>query len=189
MSSSWVTETARRRLPAIAGRRVAGLAIETWVLLACAFVLGLAVAAAAFVGVWRTEARHGDSADAARAVTARRLVAATGDLKHLRAKLSAAEAKLAKARRDVRTGKATLAQTRAELGRSAATVASVRDRAPALTQQTSVLISDLAALQAYLSKTPGGAVDQGFVHSQLVYIAGVADRLQRTATALQQAAR
>jgi hypothetical protein len=167
---------------------MAGLPIETWVLLACAFVLGLAIAAAAFVGVWRSEARHGDSADAARAVTARRLAATTSDLKLLTGRLSAAKAQLARDRRQLRTGKTTLAQTRAELGKRAATVAAVRRQAPLLTQQTSVLISDLAALQAYLSKTPGGAVDQGFVHSQLVYIAGVAARLQRTATVLQQSA-
>jgi septal ring factor EnvC (AmiA/AmiB activator) len=187
-SSGWTTVEMRRRLPAIAGRRVAGLPVETWVLLTCAFLLGLAVAAAAFVGVWRSEARHGDSVDAARALTARRLAATSGELKHLGASLRISQAKLAKARRELRTGKTELAQTRTQLGRSAATAAAVGRQAPVLGQQASTLISDLAALRAYLAKTPSGSVDHGFVQSQLVYIAGVAERLQRTTGALQRTA-
>jgi septal ring factor EnvC (AmiA/AmiB activator) len=187
-SSTWTTNELRRRLPISSKRRVAGLPIETWALLACAFVLGLAVAAAAFVGIWRSAARQGDHANAARAVTARRLAATTGELKLLASSLQSSKTKLARARRELRIGKATLARSRAELGSRAAAAAVVRRQAPLLTQQTSLLISDLAALRAYLAKTPGAAVDHGFVQSQLVYIAGVAARLQRTTTALQRAA-
>jgi hypothetical protein len=187
-TSTWTTEQSRRRLPVLLRRGSPGVPLSTWALLACAFLLGCAVASAAFVGIWRSAARQGDHANAARAATARRLALATGDVRLLGSKLQAVEAKLVRARHQFVLSRSALTQTRLELARRAATVAEISRDAPLLVQQTATVTSDLAALRAYLAKTPGSAVDRGFVDTQLAYIAGAATRLQGSAAVLDRAA-
>ena len=98
------------------------------------------------------------------------------------------EAKLVRARHQFVLSGSALAETRRELARRAATVAEISRDAPLLMQQTATVTSDLAALRAYLAKTPGSAVDRGFVDTQLAYIAGAATRLQSSAAVLNRAA-
>jgi hypothetical protein len=190
-STAWTTDGRRRRRVAFSRARLTGVSIETWALLACAFVLGLTVAGAAFVGIWRSTARQGVHANAARAVTERRLTSALGQVDLLTAKLRAAQTGLSQARTRLQSTKTALAQTRLELGKANARLAdaaTIRRETSLLTQQTSTLTSDLSALGAYLDKTPNAVIDRGFVQTQLAYISSAATRLQRTTTALREAA-
>ena len=98
------------------------------------------------------------------------------------------QAKLVQAHHQSVLSRRALAETRLELARRAARVAEIARDTPVLTQQTATVTSDLAALRAYLAKTPGSAIDRGFVETQLAYIAGAATRLQRSAAVVDRAA-
>jgi hypothetical protein len=145
--------------------------MQTRVLVAAALVLGVVIGGAAFVGAWRVSADQRDRADAARARVGQQLHAAqvrsvTLDkrLRRVRVRLSATLVKLRSAERAAAGAGADAARNQQSLA--------------ALRQDASKIVSDVAALEAYISATPNQALDGGFLRSQLAYLAAAARRLK-----------
>jgi hypothetical protein len=151
---------------------------QTWVLVASAFVLGLVLGAAAFVGVWRTTASQSDRATAARAVADRRL----SDSNARSASLSR---QLHRAKGDLHTTLRQEQHLKVELRRAVHQAAlagrqSASDRTTLLTlrHRASTVTSYVASLDAYVKATPSQDLDSAFLSSQLVYLSAAAHRLQ-----------
>jgi hypothetical protein len=152
--------------------------LQPWVLVASAFILGLVLGAAAFVGFWRTTASQADRADAARAL-------ADGRVRHADARSARTSKQLHRAKANL---SATLRQKRhleLEL-RSAVRRASIASRAATsdhsrlltIKHQASIVSSDAVALEAYVTTTPSQALDSGFLRAQLTYLSAAARKLQ-----------
>ena len=152
--------------------------VQTWVLVTSAFVLGLVLGAAAFVGVWRATASENDRADAARALTARQLHAARAQSETLATRLHRVKTQLAATRRDEKHLKVQLRsaveQAAAANGQAAADRASIL----ALRHRAKTVSSYVASLDAYVKSTPSQDLDGYFLRSQLVYLSAAARRLQ-----------
>ena len=152
--------------------------MQPWLLVASAFVLGLVLGAAAFVGFWRTTASQADRADAARAVADSRLRDADARSARMSKQLHGAKAELSAALKKKR-------QLAREL-RSAVHQASVARRAAISDHSRLVTIkhdaltvsSDAVALEAYVTTTPSNALDSGFLRAQLTYLSAAARKLQ-----------
>jgi hypothetical protein len=174
------------------------------VLVLAAFVFGVAVSAALFVGIWRHTAAQGDEARAAQALTHRELRRARIQVGRLETKVAAERTLLVAARRReaaLKRGQSALKEKEAELAASLAAsrrvveaiasrlpgqLASVAAAAGALGRQSSALVSDLRGLEAYLS-TSSGSIDPGFAKTQIRYIAGAGSSTQAGAAELQAA--
>jgi chromosome segregation ATPase len=148
------------------------------VLVASAFLLGLVLGAAVFVGIWRTTATRSDRADAARTVAARHLRDARARSATLSTQLHRANSDLASTKRQRQQLKIQLrdaSQQAAVAGRQATS-----DRASVLTlrHRASTVTSYVASLEAYVKATPSQDLDAAFLGSQLVYLSAAAHRLQ-----------
>jgi hypothetical protein len=152
--------------------------MQPWVLVASAFVLGVVLGAAAFVGFWRTTASQADRADAARALADGRLrdadarsVRTSRQLHRAKADLSAALQQKQRLKLDLRNAvrRASIARREAMSDHSSL----VRIKHQALT-----VSSDAVALEAYVTTTPSQALDSGFLRAQLTYLSAAARRLQ-----------
>ena len=152
--------------------------LQPWVLVASAFVLGLVLGAAAFVGFWRTTASQADRADAARAVADSRLRDADARSARMSKQLHGAEADLSAALKQNRHLKLELrsAVRQASVARRAAM--SDRSRLATIKHQALTVSSDAVALEAYVTTTPSQALDSGFLRAQLTYLSEAARKLQ-----------
>jgi hypothetical protein len=148
------------------------------VLVASAFVLGVVLGAAAFVGFWRTTARQADRADAARALTDGRLRDAEARSARTSKQLHRANTDLSAALKQKQHLKLELrdAVRRSSIARSEAM--SDHNRLLAIKHQASIVSSDAVALEAYVTTTPSQALDSGFLRAQLTYLSAAARRLQ-----------
>jgi len=165
---------ARRSLPRV-----------TWALAAAAFVTGVLVSAAAFSVGWRHQAQHGSSTAAALAAATARshtlagsLAASRSALAHSRARLAAAEqAKTAAiaASRALSQEASGLATTLAGTGRSADSVAA---GAGSLGATVDRVAGELKTLTTYLTTTPTGQLDPGYIATQSSYLAKQLDELK-----------
>jgi prefoldin subunit 5 len=174
--------TASRQAP---GRK---LPRPAWVLLGLAFLCGGLVSAAAFSIGWRHQAQRNTAAQSA-------LAAANARAHRLERKIGALQSSLADAR-----GAAARAQASATTaGRGAARVAddataaggdatSISSRAGSLTAAATRLASELKTLDTYLTATPSGQLDPGYIASQTAYLARQLSRLQGEAGSLGSSA-
>jgi hypothetical protein len=181
LASSWPTAEGPVDFPTVALRRPRRRTAERaqpWVLVAAAFVAGLAIGAAAFVGVWRTSDSRGDRADAARAVTARKLHAVRTRSATLSTKLRHTRKELAATKRE----KARVeAQLRSALNQAAAAgqqATSNRTQFLSLASRASKVRYYVTSLRAYVENTPGQDLDSAFLQSQLDYLSNAVRRLQ-----------
>ena len=149
------------------------------VLAGCAFVLGLALSAAAFVGVWQTTARQSDRSSAQRALADSRLRDALARSATLSLQLQHTKASLLSARGDRRQLKLELGTATRQAAVSRQDAAVDRTRLATLRQRAAAVTSDVAALEGYVATTPSQALDSGFLRSQLEYVAAAARRLQQ----------
>ena len=152
---------------------------QTLVLAGCAFVLGLALSAAAFVGVWRTTARQSDRSSAQRAQADHRLHETLARSATLSLQLQQTEASLLAARGEERQLKLELRNTARQATVSRQEAAIDRRRLGTLRQRAGTVTSDVASLEAYVATTPSQALDSGFLRSQLAYVSAAARRLQQ----------
>jgi len=152
--------------------------VQPWVLVASAFVLGLVLGAAAFVGFWRTTASQADRADAARAVADSRLRDADARSARMSKQLHGAKADLSAALKQKRQLELELrsAVHRASLARRQAT--SEHSRLLTINHQALKVSTDAVALEAYVTTTPSNALDSGFLRAQLTYLSAAARKLQ-----------
>ena len=149
------------------------------VLAGCAFVLGLALSAAAFVGVWRTTARQSDRSSAQRALADHRLRETLARSATLNLQLQRTKASLLAARSEERQLRLELRNTAHGATVSRREAATDRKRLDTLRQRAVTVTSDVAALEGYVATTPSQALDSGFLRSQLAYVAAAARRLQQ----------
>lgn len=165
--------TTRRRL----GR-------SSWLLIALAFLCGGLVSAAAFSIGWRHQAQRDTAARTA-------LAAATTHVRALQASLR--DVRLAAAR-DQRAAAAATASEHALAGAatkvadeataSSGDASSVSSGAGSLTASASRIASELKTLDTYLTTTPAGQLDPGYIASQATYLTEQLRRLQASAGSL-----
>ena len=162
-----------------------------WLLTGLAFLCGGLVSAAAFSVGWRHQAQRDTAAQTA-------LAAANVRAQRLEQRLTALRASLGRARgaaaRDRASATAAAASEQA-LVRAAgsvaeeATVASgngvaVSAGAGSLATASARIVSELKTLDTYLTTTPAGQLDPGYVASQTAYLSRQLTRLQGDAGAL-----
>jgi hypothetical protein len=151
---------------------------QRWVLVASAFVLGLVLGAAAFVGFWRTTARQADRADAARAQADGRLRAADARSATLNKQLHRAKADLSAALQQKQHLKLELRNAVRLSSTARRQATSEHSRLLTLRHQALTVSSDAVALEAYVTTTPSEALDSGFLRAQLTYLTAAARKLQ-----------
>jgi chromosome segregation ATPase len=146
-----------------------------WVLVAAAFLCGGLLSAAGFAVGWRHQAQRGTSAESA-------LVAATATAHSLRAQLSAARAEVGTLRArsqtlavDMHAAGHVEAALRARIATVQQSLTAVTSAAAPLTGDLDRLRSELHALSSYLSSTPAGQLDAGYVQAQLAYLTKTVD--------------
>ena len=172
-------------------RRSARQPRSTWLLVGLAFLCGGLVSAAGFSIGWRHQAQHDSATQAA-------LAAATTRAQRLEHRIAALQASLDGARRDAaRAHSAAAAATASQqaLTRSGARVgaaAAVSGRrasalstgAGSVTGAATRISSELKTLDTYLTTTPAGQLDPGYIASQASYLTQQLTRLQGDAGAL-----
>ena len=174
-----------------AGRR---LPRSAWLLTGLAFLCGGLVSAAAFSIGWRHQAQRNTAAQSA-------LAAANTRARKLERTISALRTSLGGARGAAASAHAAAAATAASgkaLARAGANVAEEADissgngaaissRAGALTAAATRIAGELKTLDTYLTTTPAGQLDPGYIASQTAYLAQQLSRLQGDAGALGNA--
>jgi hypothetical protein len=179
VSPVWPSPPAQANRPAATlHRRQTANRAQKWVLVASAFVLGLALGAAGFVGVWRTTATRGDRADAARVLADRQLRTARARSAVLSTRLHQVKGELASTVRERKQLKVELRNAARQA--AVATQQAASDRATVLTvrHRASTVVSYVASLEAYVKATPSQSLDSGFLQSQLTYLSDASQRLQ-----------
>jgi chromosome segregation ATPase len=155
-----------------------------WVLTVAAFLCGGLLSAAGFAIGWKHEAQRGTSAESA-------LVAATASVHTLRTQLAAERTELAAERvRATGLGAARHSAQRkaAKLQAKAAALqqklASVGAAAGRLSGDLDRLTNELRALTSYVTTTPSGQLDAGYVQAQLSYLGKTVDGFRAAVAAL-----
>ncbi len=155
-----------------------------WVLVAAAFLCGGLLSAAGFAIGWKHEAQRGTSAESA-------LVAATATMHTLRTQLAGLRTQLttertraaavANARRNATKANASLhaKETATELRLTNMTATAGR-----LSGDLDRLTNELRALTSYVTTTPAGQLDGGYVQAQLSYLAKTVDGFRAAVAAL-----
>jgi len=150
---------------------------SSWLLIALAFICGGLVSAAGFSIGWRHQAQRDTATQAA-------LVTASARIHGLERHVAALQRSLATARlaaahqRSVagaavsseRAVRASAAQVGADAAASDSAAASVSSEAGALASSTARLSSELKTLETYLTTTPAGQLDPGYIASQTTYL-------------------
>jgi hypothetical protein len=165
-------------------RRDRRLPRVVWALTGIAFLCGGLVSAAAFSVGWRHQAQRDTAARAS-------LAAATAHVHRLERRVGGLGASLVAARRSAAA--ATAAQH--ALSRAGANVAeeatvsggngaAISSGARALTASATRIAGELKTLDTYLTTTPAGQLDPGYVASQTSYLARQLTRLQEDAGGL-----
>ena len=173
------------------GRRGRKLPRSAWLLTGLAFLCGGLVGAAALSIGWRHQAQRNTAAQSA-------LAAANVRAQKLERTISALRTSLGEARGAAVSARAAAAGTAASgkaLARAGANVAEEADvssgngaaissRADALTAAAARIAGELKTLDTYLTTTPAGQLDPGYVASQTAYLAQQLSRLRGDAGAL-----
>jgi len=162
-----------------------------WLLTGLAFLCGGLVSAAAFSIGWRHQAQRDTAAQAALAAATARANKLERRIGTLRTSLGGARGAAASAHAAAATATAAekaLARAGANVAEEA-TVAggngtAVASGGGALTAAATRVASELKTLDTYLTTTPSGQLDPGYVASQTAYLAQQLSRLQRDAGTL-----
>ncbi|HEY8028883.1 MAG TPA: hypothetical protein VIE38_05160 [Gaiellaceae bacterium] len=181
---SWpIAEQSRRHIdfPPVVRRRTPRI---MWMVVGAAFLCGAAVSAAAFSIGWKHQAQKNTNAEAA-------LVAATATTHALRTQLASARAALAAERTHAtslvaerRALDRTAARLRTELAAARQAAASLSASAAPLSGELDRLTNELRALTSYVTQTPSGQLDAGYLQSQVAYVSKTATGLSSALAAL-----
>jgi len=166
-------------------RRSARRPRAPWLLIGLAFLCGGLVSAAGFSIGWRHQAQHDNAAQAA-------LTAAATRERRLEHRIAGLQSSLAGARHGATRAQAAaaaataskqvLARTGARVGSEAAAAkaqgSSLSSGAGSVTGAAARISSELKTLDAYLTTTPTGQLDPGYIASQTSYLAQQLTRLQ-----------
>ncbi len=161
------TRSGRRKLPRSA-----------WLLTGLAFICGGLVSAAVFSIGWRHQAQRDTAARTALAAATRHIHSLSTSLATAReavAREQQLEAQAAAAERALaRAGAKVGDQARASSG----TAASISAGVGSLTASASKIGSELKTLETYLTTTPDGQLDPGYIASQTAYLTQQLTKLQ-----------
>jgi prefoldin subunit 5 len=155
-----------------------------WLLTGLAFLCGGLVSAAAFSIGWRHQAQRDNAAQTALAAAAarthrleQRITALQASLTTARgAAASAADAEKGLARTGTRVG--------ADAAQSSTEATSLSTGAGSVTTAATQIASELKTLDTYLTTTPAGQLDPGYIASQTAYLDKQLTRLQGDAGTL-----
>jgi hypothetical protein len=146
------------------------LSRSAWLLTALAFLCGGLVSAAAFSIGWRHQAQRDTAARAALATAtahANRLSASLAAARETAAREREAAAQATAAARAASRAAASLATEATSAGRAAETVSG---NAGAVGATASRVSRELQTLLTYLTTTPPGQIDSGYIASQAAYL-------------------
>jgi hypothetical protein len=164
-------ERPRQRLPRSA-----------WLLTGLAFLCGGLVSAAVFSIGWRHQAQRDTAARSALATVTARAHRLEQRIGALRASLVTAHGATARARTAATTAEQTLARAGTKVGADATAsstkAASVSSGAGSLTAAARRIASELKTFDTYLTTTPTGQLDPGYIASQTSYLARQLTRLE-----------
>jgi hypothetical protein len=155
-----------------------------WVLAGLAFLCGGLVSAAVFSIGWRHQAQRDTAARSA-------LAAATARTHRLEEKVGGLQTSLASARSTTaraRAAEQALARAGARVGSDATATGGTADAiasgAGMVTSAATRIASELKTLDTYLTTTPTGQLDPGYISSQTAYLAQQLTRLEGDAGSL-----
>lgn len=173
--------TARRKLPRSA-----------WLLAGLAFICGGLISAAAFSIGWRHQAQRDTAAREALATATTHEHALEQQVSTLRTSLAAAESAAAHARAAATATAASERAVGARISGDAATASSsataMSSDAGSLTGSAGRIAGELKTLDTYLTTTPAGQIDPGYVASQATYLGQQLTKLQSDAGRLGDSA-
>lgn len=180
---SWpLAEQSRRSVPVSQPRHRTPRIM--WAVVVAAFVCGAAVSAAAFSIGWKHQAQRNTTAEAA-------LVTATATVHSLRTQLASTRASLTAERThatslaaDRRALDRTAAKLRSELAAAKRASASLSASAAPLSGDLDRLTNELRALTSYVTQSPSGQLDAGYLQSQVAYVSKTANGLSAALAAL-----
>lgn len=185
-STQWPVLNERAPFPAaVRGRPTRRLPRSLWLLTGLAFLCGVLVSAAVFSIGWRHQAQRDTAARSA-------LAAATARTQRLERRIGALHASLAETRDSAAHARASAtaaaaaeqAVTRtgtkvaADATASNGAAASVSSGAGSLTAAARRIAGELKTFDTYLTTTPTGQLDPGYITSQTSYLARQLARLE-----------
>jgi hypothetical protein len=139
-------------------------------LLLAAMLLGAALAAAIFVGVWRDTATRGDRAAAEQAATRKQVDTARTQLADAAKGLALTRKQLALAREKEKSLARLRRKDAAALAAAAKRLDAAAAQSAAAARSAATLESELKALAGYLQTTPASGLDAGFMTTQVDYM-------------------
>jgi len=162
-----------------------------WLLTGLAFLCGGLVSAAAFSIGWRHQAQRDTAAQSALAAATARTHRLEQRISTLRASLVGAHSATTQARAAATAAEAkeqTLARAGAKVdadaSASSGAAASISSGAGSLTAAATRIASELKTFDTYLTTTPTGQLDPGYIASQTAYLAKQLTRLEGDAGTL-----
>jgi hypothetical protein len=172
-------------------RRGRKLPRSPWPLIGLAFLCGALVSAAGFAIGWRHQAQRDNAAQTALAAAAVKTQRLEQKISALRASLGGARGAAESANASAKAATASeqaLAHSAAKVGEDS-TVASgngtaIASGAGTLTAAANRIASELKTLDTYLTTTPTGQLDPGYIASQTSYLSRQLTRLQGDAGTL-----
>jgi hypothetical protein len=166
------------------GRRGRRVPRSVWLLTGLAFLCGGLVSAAGFSIGWRHQAQRDTAARTALAAATARTHRLEQKISALRVSLGGAQAAAASAAAVEKALARTGARIGADATASSGDAASISSGAGTLTAAATRIASELKTLDTYLTTTPTGQLDPGYIASQTSYLSQQLTRLQGDAGTL-----
>jgi hypothetical protein len=183
-----VTSDSTTRWPLLAERAPFATAVQgdpgrrlprsVWLVFGLAFLCGGLVSAAGFSIGWRHQAQRNTAAQSALAAANARTHRLELEIGTLRTSVATGRSTAARAQAALAAAAATdraRARTAAKIGDEATTssgdAASISSGAGSLTAAAARIASELETLDTYLTTTPSGGLDPGYVSTQVAYLA------------------
>jgi hypothetical protein len=151
---------------------------SAWILVGLAFLCGGLVSAAAFSIGWRHQAQRDTAAREALAAATARTQSLERQVSALQASLAAAHGKEANAEAAAAAFAASAARVGAAARASGRAGRSISSGAASVSGAAGRVASELKTLDSYLTTTPSGQLDPGYVTSQAAYLTQQLTRLQ-----------
>jgi len=149
-----------------------------WVLPTLAFICGALVSAAVFTIGWRHQTQQNAAVQSALAAATARSHKLADSLAAARATVATDEQIATRARARLQAARASGATIAAQAGAAQTGAASVSSSATAMASASGKIASELKTLTTYLTTTPSGQLDAGYIESQTAYLARQVDALQ-----------
>jgi hypothetical protein len=173
------------RPPSVRGPRPAARTTRgrsPWLLAALAFICGALVSAAVFTIGWRHQAQRNTAAETALADATARDHKLSASLAASREAQRSAQRLAARRATEARASAKELAQAATSMAASASAASSaagsVSSDAGTATRSAAKIANELKNLTTYLTTTPSGQIDSGYVESQTTYLARQLGQLQ-----------